>query len=145
MPIKGMKETRRKVSMALKSIPEKLAPAAVMEALIIGTGAAAILTPVDTSNLINSQFRRLTYTGDTKTVGLCGYTAAYAAAVHGMSGKLKGQPRAHFGKTRSGSEFGGGTGIGNYWDPQAEPEFLTKGFEQSKDAIDAAIKRRMQM
>lgn len=131
MPARGITETRRKVKIALDSISENRAPAAVMEALIIGTGMAATMTPVDTGTLINSQFRRLTYQGADSVKGMAGYTAAYAAAVHGKSGIAKGKPRAN--------------GNGNYWDPAGEPEFLTKGFEQSKAEIDAAVKRRMQM
>lgn len=45
-----------------------------------------------------------------------------------------GQPREHFGKTNNLSdfgpkqvvEFGGGTGKGYYWDPNAEPEFCAR-------------------
>lgn len=97
----------------------------ITQALIIGGMYADLLTPQDTGNLLRSRFREVTPSGN-GWVGRYGYTAAYAAAVHGASGKLKGQPRANFGST----SFGGGTGIGNYWDPKAEPEFLTKGFER---------------
>lgn len=62
-----------------------------------------------------------------------------------MPGKLKGQPRAHFGKTRDGTEFGGGTGKGNYWDPHGEPQFLKKGFDEERDAIDAVIKKELSL
>ena len=61
-----------------------------------------------------------------------------------MPGTLKGQPREHFGKTNNLSdfgpkqviEFGGGTGKGKYWDPNAEPEFLRKAFEDPNNADD---------
>lgn len=101
----------------------------ITQALIVGGMYADLLTPIDTGNLLRSRFREVTKSGN-GWVGRYGYTAAYAAAVHGMPGKLDGQPRAHFGKTKAGQEFGGGTGNGNYWDPNAEPEFLTKGFER---------------
>lgn len=58
------------------------------EVMIVGSSHAALLTPIDTSTLINSQYRKL----DPMPGGMqgkVGYTAAYAAAVHGMSGKLK--------------------------------------------------------
>lgn len=101
----------------------------ITQALIVGGMYADLLTPQDTGNLLRSRFREVTPSGN-GWVGRYGYTAAYAAAVHGASGKLKGQPRADFGKTRAGASFGGGTGVGNYWDPKGEPEFLTKGFER---------------
>ena len=101
----------------------------ITQALIVGGTYADLLTPIDTGNLLRSRFREVVKSGN-GWVGRYGYTAAYAAAVHGMSGKLDGQPRGHFGKTKAGQEFGGGTGKGNYWDPNAEPEFLTKGFER---------------
>ncbi len=107
---------------------------AITEMLIVGGANASTLTPIDSSNLINSQGRKTWDTGTGKA-GAVYYGAKYAGAVHEMSGKLKGQPRAHFGVTRAGQEFGGGTGTGNYWDPDAEPKFLTKGMEQmAKDA-----------
>lgn len=116
---------------------------AVTQALVIGGMYADLLTPIDTGNLLRSRFREVKPEGN-GWVGQYGYTAAYAAAVHGMSGKLKGQPRADFGKTRAGQSFGGGTGVGNYWDPQAEPEFLTKGFERDGlQAIRMVIKKSL--
>jgi hypothetical protein len=105
----------------------------ITQALIVGGMYADLLTPQDTGNLLRSRFREVKQSGN-GWIGRYGYTASYAAAVHGSSGKLKGQPRAHFGKTRSGESFGGGTGVGRYWDPKAEPEFLTKGFE--RDGLD---------
>jgi len=55
------------------------------------------------------------------------------------SGKLKCQPRAHFGTTKDGKQFGGGTGVGRYWDPSAEPVFLTKGFNDNRELVDQAF------
>jgi hypothetical protein len=104
-----------------------------MEALIIGGGMAATMTPVDTSNLINSQFRIIERVA-TGVRGRMGYTAAYAAAVHDASGKLKGDPRDPNDPSR-----------GNFWDPAGEPDFLTKGFEQTKADIDAAVKRNLSL
>lgn len=101
----------------------------ITQALIVGGMYADLLTPQDTGNLLRSRFREVTPSSNGWS-GRYGYTAAYAASVHGASGKLKGIPRAHFGKTKAGVEFGGGTGVGNFWDPNAEPEFLFKGFER---------------
>jgi len=60
--------------------------------------------------------------------GRVGYTASYAARVNAAGGTLKGKPRPD--------------GSGNYWDPDAEPYFLRKGFERDGIAdIKATIQR----
>lgn len=150
MPVRGGRAVRRNMRRLVHEIADDLTPTVVKEILIIGEGYAAALTPVDTSNLINSGFRTVTNTA-TGAVGVVGYTADYAAAVHGMSGKLKGQPREDFGMTSNRSDFGptvprsfgGGTGKGTYWSPNAEPGWLTKGFERDgKAEIEAHIRRR---
>jgi hypothetical protein len=107
-------------------------------ALILGQSEAASMTPIDTSTLINSAFKNVE-NNNGRITGTAGYTAAYALAVHEAPGKLKGQPRRDFGKTRAGVSFGGGTGQGNYWDPTGEPQFLKKGFEQAADNIKAVL------
>lgn len=133
------KNVRKNLAALTKTITGPKARETITKALIVGGMYADLLTPIDTGNLLRSRFRQVAQTGTSGSyIGRYGYTAAYAAAVHGMSGKLKGKPRAHFGKTKAGQEFGGGTGVGSYWDPKAEPEFLTKGFE--RDGL-AAIKQ----
>lgn len=145
MPAKGIREAKRNTRRMAGRITGELSERTMTEVLITAQGFATLMTPADTGNLRNSQYRILRrYNGGTK--GQIGYTANYAAAVHNASGKLKGQPRAHFGKTRAGVEFGGGTGKGNYWDPAGEPGFLTKAFEGSNlAAIDAVVRRGMKI
>lgn len=144
MAIKGMAQVRTNLRKQLTlAIPSDAEKAMHVATSIIG-GYATLMTPVDTSNLINSQYRIVKNTG-TKVVAAIGYTAKYAAAVHGMSGKLKGQPRANFGVTRAGVAFGGGTGRGNYWDPSGEPQFLSKAGDENMDEIDAAITKAMKL
>lgn len=128
------KNVRKNLAALTKKITQGMTQQTLTQALVIGGMYADLLTPIDTGNLLRSRFREVAQSGK-GWVGKYGYTAAYAAAVHGASGKLKGQPREDFGKTRSGQSFGGGTGVGNYWDPDAEPEFLTKGFE--RDGLEA--------
>lgn len=128
------KNVRKNLAALTNQITGPKSQKVITQALIIGGMYADLITPQDTGNLLRSRFREVTAKGN-GWIGRYGYTAAYAAAVHGASGKLKGQPRAHFGKTRAGVSFGGGTGVGNYWDPNGEPEFLTKGFE--RDGLDA--------
>lgn len=143
MPIRGGNKVRRNMRQTLRQIANDLTPTVVKEVLIIGEGYAAVLTPIDTSNLINSGFRTVTNTA-TGIVGVVGYTADYAAYVHEASGKLKGEPRS---SVASFSARDGRTGFasnkGSFWDPDAEPQFLTKGFERDGlGEIKAHIRQR---
>ena len=138
--VRGTQDVKRNMRKIVGKITGTMTEKAVTKILIAGQAASDAITPIDSGNLINSKFREVKRT-TTGYRGTTGYTAEYAKWVHEMSGKLKGQPRAHFGKTREGVEFGGGTGVGNYWDPNAEPKFLKKGFERdAADEIQQIIK-----
>lgn len=142
--VRGVEQVKANLGRIIGDIKGRKVVRAIQSALILGSTRAAYYTPIDTSTLLNSQFREINVNG-TKVTGRVGYSANYAAFVHAMSGKLKGKPRAHFGKTRDGTEFGGGTGKGNYWDPHGEPQFLKKGFDEERDAIDAVIKKELSL
>jgi hypothetical protein len=49
--------------------------------MLIGSAQAALYTPIDTSTLINSQFREITANG-VRVTGRVGYTANYAVFAH---------------------------------------------------------------
>lgn len=136
MPVKGIESVRRGYRIKVESVAGRDTDRAVYNVLQAGAGYSDMLTPVDTSYLINSRYAPQITRSNGKTSGTVGYTAEYAAAVHAMAGKLKGQPRQEFGN----SGFGGGTGVGVYWSPDAEPAFLEKGFEQVKPEIPAILK-----
>lgn len=142
MPVKGIERVRRNLKVTVDRIANGTTEGAVYDILSMGASKAQTMTPMDTGNLAQSQYAPQIDVKNGKVSGQVGYTARYAEAVHNAPGKLKGQPRAHFGKTRAGVEFGGGTQRGEYWDQNAEPEFLTKGFEEIKPAIPAILKRR---
>lgn len=137
MPVKGLKEVRQRLKKELANISGTLPEKTLLEVLIVASGFAATMTPIDTSNLINSQFRRVETSGTTAR-GIMGYTAAYAAAVHEKPGTLlnTNTPRSKSDPSR-----------GNVWDPDAEPEFLRKSFEDpdARADIDAVVKRRMKV
>lgn len=127
MPVKGIERVRVRIKATFKDIKGPRTREAVYTILSQGAGIAQTMTPIETSNLINSQTEpRL---GDTPTGvnGIVGYTAEYASAVHSASGTLKGQERE--------------SGTGRYWDPDGEPEFLSKGFDEVKPAIPAILRR----
>lgn len=131
MPIKGLGAAKKLLSSTANRIRGRLSEQTVTEICIIGAGYASVLTPVDTSTLINSQFRRIEHRV-TGVYGLVGYTAAYAAAVNAAKGTLAGQPRP-------GNR-------GTYWAPGGEPDFLRKGFERDGKAdIEAAVRRGMKL
>ena len=85
------------------------------QALILGASEASVMTPIDTSTLINSQYRRVVVE-DSKVVGTVGYTASYAIPVHDPDTKQR------------------------FRRPSAEKEFLKKGFEAAEPNIRAVIK-----
>lgn len=96
------------------SAVEQKAARGVTQALILGASEASVMTPVDTSTLLNSQFRRVDKEGS-RIVGTVGYTAEYARYVHDPNVK---------------QVFRRST---------AEKEFLRKGFEEAEPNIRAVI------
>lgn len=130
MAIKGMAQVRRNLNKQLVNvIPEKAVTAMHVATAIIG-GYATLMTPVDAGILRDSQYRTVTQRGK-KVVAAIGYTARYAAFVHNAKGKLKGLPRA--------------SGRGNYWDPDATPQFLSKAGDENIAEIDAAVLEAMRV
>jgi len=130
MPVKGINQANKKLDIISNHICESMLEKGLYNAAIVGEGYAKQMTPVDTSNLINSQYIRVNKNIDGVSVST-GYTANYAAAVHNKPGKLKGKPRANKN--------------GKYWDPQAEPEFLAKGFNDNLNEIWSAFNKAMKL
>ncbi|MCI2809389.1 hypothetical protein [Eoetvoesiella caeni] len=127
MPAKGIERVRKSYRRTVERIAGQVSEGAVYEILSQGGAMAATMTPIDTSNLINSQYAPQIEQNKGKVSGHIGYTAEYASAVHEAPGTLAGQPRK--------------SGNGDYWDPNAEREFLSKGFDEIKPAIPAILKR----
>ncbi len=84
------------------------------QALVLGASEAAVLPPIHTSTLLNSQYREVQVDG-TKVHGRVGYTAEYAAAVHDPD-----NPQ-------------------NFRRDSAEKEFLRKGFERAEPNIRGVL------
>lgn len=93
---------------------EQKAARAMTQALVLGASEASVMTPVDTSTLLNSQYRKVDKDG-TKIVGTVGYTAEYAKYVHDPNVKQR------------------------FRRSTAEKEFLRKGFEEAEPNIRAVI------
>lgn len=114
MPVQGLTTARRSTALLVSNVTQRKAQRAVTVALIIGAGYAAIMTPIDTSFLINSQYRKVNKIGNGYS-GLIGYTANYAAAVHDP------------------------VNVQRFKRAGAEKEFLRKGFENNRGEIDAQV------
>jgi len=104
-----------RMSQFITAVQQKAARG-MLQAMVLGTSEASVLTPIDTSNLINSQTFPNVRPDGAAVRGTVGYTAEYAAAVHSPD-----RPQ----KFRRAS---------------AEKEFLRKGFERAEPNIRAVIK-----
>lgn len=118
--VKGVREAKENLNRLIGDIQSRKAVRAIQSALLIGGAQAALYTPIDTSTLINSQYRELSVNG-TKLTGRVGYSANYAVYVHDPN-----IPQ-------------------NFRRATAKKEFLTKGFEDTRAQIDLAIKKEMQL
>ncbi|OCG46947.1 hypothetical protein A9G35_04260 [Gilliamella sp. Choc5-1] len=128
MAVKGVSKVNRNIHRITNEIANIRTQRIIQQVMIVGMSFVAPLTPIDTSNLINSQYRELKPIPK-GWVGRVGYTANYAAFVNGAKAKLRGKPRT------------GKKSKGNYWSPNAEPDFIKKGFERDgKDVIQQVIR-----
>ncbi|WOJ04338.1 HK97 gp10 family phage protein [Citrobacter koseri] len=118
--VKGISQAKRHLNTIVGDIQGRKVVRAMQSALIIGGTQAALYTPIDTSTLINSQFREITVNGN-RVTGRVGYTANYAVYVHDPN-----VPQ-------------------NFRRATAKKEFLTKGFEETRRQIDAAIAKEMSL
>lgn len=128
--LRGVRQAVERTSQIVDEIIATKAVRAMKSATYIIRTESATLTPIDTSTLINSQFDTVEVSG-TRITGKVGYSSKYALYVHNASGKLAGKPRSN--------------GNGTYWSPNAEPQFLTKGAQRTKDLVDSAIKKEMKL
>ncbi|HDS4884060.1 TPA: HK97 gp10 family phage protein [Klebsiella aerogenes] len=131
--IRGVEQAKRNLDRIIGDIHGRKVVRAIKSALLIVAPEAARMTPVAKSSvLINSQFQEVMVNG-TRITGRVGYSANYAVYVHEAKGTLKGKPR-----TLS-------QGGGNYWDPAGEPQFLKKAGDETRNAVDAVIKKELSL
>lgn len=118
--VKGVSRAKSNLDKFINTVQGKKAARAIQSAMLIGSAQAALYTPIDTSTLLNSQFRELSVNG-TMITGRVGYTANYAVYVHDPA-----HPQTFRRST-------------------AQKEFLTKGFEDTREAISAVIRKEMSL
>lgn len=111
MPVKGIKRVQMNASRVLSDIAGIRTEKVLYLVMNAGANHAALITPVKSSTLINSQYKKLEPM-PSGMIGRVGYTANYAAAVNAAKGKLKGKPRPD--------------GSGNYWDLTVSRTFSVK-------------------
>lgn len=120
MKVKGQKAARNNLANFISDVQGRKAVRAITKAMIIGSSQAALYTPIDTSTLINSQFREVSANGS-RITGRVGYSANYAIYVHDPSV------------------------VQTFRRATAEKEFLVKGFDDTERQIEAAIISEMKI
>lgn len=118
--VKGIKQSVNKLNAIIDNVQTRKVVRAIQSVLIIGGERAALYTPIDTSTLLNSQFREIDVNG-TRITGRVGYTANYAAYV--ADPKIKQKFRL----------------------ATAQKDFLNKGFRDTEKEREEAIKREMHL
>lgn len=93
---------------------ERKAARGMTQAIVLGAAEASVMTPIDTSTLLNSQFRQVRKEG-AHIVGTVGYTASYALPVHDPA-----HPQ-------------------NFRRATAQKSFLSKGFANVEPQIRAVL------
>ena len=118
--VRGIRQAKANLDSIIKDVQGRKVVRALQSAMLIGSAQAALYTPIDTSTLINSQFREITANG-VRVTGRVGYPANYA--VFAPDPEVK-------------QTFRRAT---------AQKEFLTKGFEDTRSQIDAAVKKELSL
>lgn len=131
MPVRGISDAKRRTRKAVMKISGPMSERTLTTVLIVAQGFSTLMTPAEYGNLRNSQYRIIRpFKGGLR--GQIGYTANYAAAVHGAKGTLRGKTRI--------------SGNGNYWDPAGQPRFLARAFEGANlQEINETVRRAMRL
>lgn len=149
MSVTGIEEVTLRLKATLEEAAGPKTEAAITQMQIVALGYADQMTPVITSNLVNSRYRRIITRTETRMVGEFGYGAEYAAAVHNAPGTLKGKPRssvdpfeAYANNPDRPTRTAFADDRGNFWDPDGEPKFLKKGVNRMlrDDANDILLR-----
>ena len=116
--VRGISQAKANLNRLIDDITGRKIARAIQSALIIGSSQAALYTPIDTSLLINSQYRELVING-VRVTGRVGYSANYALTVHDPNVKQ------------------------TFRRSTAEKEFLKKGFDDMRGQIDAVVHKEI--
>lgn len=118
--VKGISQAKKHLNDVINDVKGRKVIRAIQSAMILGAARAALYTPIDTSALLNSQFREIVTDGAVIT-GRVGYSTNYAVYVHDP-----GNPQRFRRST-------------------AKKEFLTLGFEEERSAIDDVVRKELSL
>lgn len=118
--LRGVQKAKQNLNDIIKDVQGRKVVRAIQSAMVIGASQAAIYTPIDTSTLINSQFREITVNG-TVVTGRVGYSAKYAVYVN--------DPEV----------------LQKFRRSSARKEFLKLGFEDQKALIDRVVLQELKL
>ena len=118
--VRGAARVERNLNRILNDIQGRKVIRALQSAMIIGAARAALYTPIDTSALLNSQFREIVTDGVVIT-GRVGYSTNYAVYVHDPANTQR------------------------FRRSTAKKEFLTLGFEEERSAIDDVVRKELSL
>lgn len=125
----GIEEVQARFREVMQRARGPMSEQAVTKVLITAEGFSASMTPVATSNLINSAYRTV-WRSAGGWAGQLGYGANYAVYVHSAPGTLLGTQTP-----RSPSR------LGFVWGPNGEPGFLEKGADITvRDHLDIILR-----
>jgi len=79
--VRGVAQAKANLDALIADVQGRKVVRAIQSAMLIGSTQASLYTPIDTSTLLNSQFRELNANG-TRVTGRVGYSANYAVYVH---------------------------------------------------------------
>lgn len=137
--VRGVQQVSKNMHRILNDIEGKRVVRASYAALNVIALESASMVPIDTSTLINSQFREV-IVGKTRVTGRVGYSANYAAYVHEAPGKYLG--------TKTFRPVGKGESPGSkgyIWDKTGEPKFLEKAGDKTQGQAQDAIRRELSL
>lgn len=118
--VKGVQKAARNMNRILNDITGRKIVRALQSSLLIGGARASLYTPIDTSALLNSQFREIISNGAIIT-GRLGYSTSYAVYVHDPANPQR------------------------FRRSTAKKEFLTAGFAEERSAIDAVVAKELSL
>lgn len=118
--IRGIQKAKQNLNAIISDVQGRKVVRALHSALMIGGAQAALYTPIDTSTLINSQYREIIADG-TVVTGRVGYSAKYAVYVN--------DPAV----------------VQNFRRSSARKEFLKLGFEDQRALINRTIMQELKL
>ena len=118
--VKGTQDCINQLNSIIGDVQGRRAVRAIQSALLIGGTRAALYTPIDTSMLINSQYREIFVNG-TRLTGRVGYSANYAAYVHDPNHPMR------------------------FRRSTARKEFLYQGFRDERETINQVIRQELRL